>query len=85
MNKRNAPGEDRTHDLQISDLLLIMRLTRCLLRYRGRDGGQFILPGCACVRLNQRTLHICQIKCMSMFCCHYHLRANALWRSNERS
>ena len=24
-----APGEDRTHDLKI------MRLTRCLLRYRG--------------------------------------------------
>lgn len=27
--KKNAPGEDRTHDLKI------MRLTRCLLRYRG--------------------------------------------------
>jgi hypothetical protein len=27
--KINAPGEDRTHDLQI------MRLTRCLLRYQG--------------------------------------------------
>ena len=26
---RSAPSEDRTHDLQI------MRLTRCLLRYRG--------------------------------------------------
>lgn len=29
-SKRCAPGEDRTHGLQI------MRLTRCLLRYRGR-------------------------------------------------
>ena len=28
-NRRTAPSEDRTHDLQI------MRLTRCLLRYRG--------------------------------------------------
>jgi hypothetical protein len=28
-NKINAPGEDRTHGLQI------MRLTRCLLRYQG--------------------------------------------------
>ena len=28
--KNSAPGEDRTHGLQI------MRLTRCLLRYRGR-------------------------------------------------
>ena len=27
--KRHAPGEARTHGLQI------MRLTRCLLRYRG--------------------------------------------------
>ena len=27
--KNIAPGEDRTHDLKI------MRLTRCLLRYRG--------------------------------------------------
>ncbi len=30
-DKRCAPGEDRTHGLQI------MRLTRCLLRYRGAD------------------------------------------------
>ena len=29
--KKIAPGEDRTHDLQI------MRLTRCLLRYQGLD------------------------------------------------
>ena len=29
MNKKSAPSEDRTHGLQI------MRLTRCLLRYRG--------------------------------------------------
>ena len=29
IKKRNAPGEARTHGLQI------MRLTRCLLRYRG--------------------------------------------------
>ena len=29
MQKITAPSEDRTHDLQI------MRLTRCLLRYRG--------------------------------------------------
>ena len=35
--KRSAPGEDRTHDLQIAQHieLWIMRLTRCLLRYRG--------------------------------------------------
>ena len=30
-NKTCAPGEDRTHGLQI------MRLTRCLLRYRGHS------------------------------------------------
>ena len=30
--KHTAPSEDRTHDLQI------MRLTRCLLRYRGVHG-----------------------------------------------
>ena len=29
LNKKPAPGEARTHGLQI------MRLTRCLLRYRG--------------------------------------------------
>jgi hypothetical protein len=29
INKKFAPGEDRTHGLQI------MRLTRCLLRYGG--------------------------------------------------
>ena len=35
--KQRAPGEDRTHDLQISLWSTwIMRLTRCLLRYRGR-------------------------------------------------
>ena len=35
--KARAPGEDRTHDLQISLWSTwIMRLTRCLLRYRGR-------------------------------------------------
>ena len=35
--KHRAPGEDRTHDLQISLWSFwIMRLTRCLLRYRGR-------------------------------------------------
>ena len=33
--KYRAPGEDRTHDLQIALLDMIMRLTRCLLRYRG--------------------------------------------------
>ena len=38
--KIRAPGEDRTHDLQISLWSIwIMRLTRCLLRYRGRWGG----------------------------------------------
>jgi hypothetical protein len=31
MKKMCAPGEDRTHDLKI------MRLTRCLLRYRGLE------------------------------------------------
>ena len=38
-----APGEDRTHDLQISLWSTwIMRLTRCLLRYRGRcNAGEF--------------------------------------------
>ena len=35
-NSRLAPGEDRTHDLQI------MRLTRYLLRYRGgREHSRF--------------------------------------------
>ena len=35
-HKTSAPGEDRTHDLQISLWSIgIMRLTRCLLRYRG--------------------------------------------------
>ena len=35
--KYHAPGEDRTHDLQISLWSFwIMRLTRCLLRYQGR-------------------------------------------------
>ena len=34
--KNRAPGEDRTHDLQIALVFVIMRLTRCLLRYRGR-------------------------------------------------
>ena len=34
--KAHAPGEDRTHDLQIALVFVIMRLTRCLLRYRGR-------------------------------------------------
>jgi hypothetical protein len=32
--KKNAPGEDRTHDLKI------MRLTRCRLRYRGYAGEE---------------------------------------------
>ena len=32
--KKSAPSEDRTHDLQIA-LRLIMRLTRYVLRYRG--------------------------------------------------
>ena len=35
-NQNHAPGEDRTHDLQITLAFVIMRLTRCLLRYRGR-------------------------------------------------
>ena len=36
--KNHAPSEDRTRDLQITLCIthvLIMRLTRCLLRYRG--------------------------------------------------
>ena len=35
MTKASALGEDRTHDLQIAQyvVLWIMRLTRCLLRY----------------------------------------------------
>ena len=33
--KRSAPGEDRTHGLQIARVCVIMRLTRYLLRYRG--------------------------------------------------
>ena len=38
IRKKYAPGEDRTHDLQI------MRLTRCQLRYQGglAEGGQKI-------------------------------------------
>ena len=40
IQKARAPGEDRTHDLQISLWSTwIMRLTRCLLRYRGRCVG----------------------------------------------
>ena len=35
-NKNHAPGEDRTHDLQIALVFVIMKLTRYLLRYRGR-------------------------------------------------
>lgn len=38
--KKNAPGEDRTHDLKI------MRLTRCLLRYRG-----------SCLRVTNRWIN----------------------------
>ena len=34
----SAPGEDRTHDLQMARVV-IMRLTRYLLRYRGRWPG----------------------------------------------
>ena len=33
--KLSAPGEDRTHDLQMARAYVIMRLTRYLLRYRG--------------------------------------------------
>ena len=33
--KVSAPGEDRTHDLQMALSCVIMRLTRYLLRYRG--------------------------------------------------
>ena len=34
--KHSAPGEDRTHDLQMARVIsVIMRLTRYLLRYRG--------------------------------------------------
>ena len=33
--KLSAPGEDRTHDLQMALVFVIMRLTRYLLRYRG--------------------------------------------------
>ena len=33
--KLSAPGEDRTHDLQMALSFVIMRLTRYLLRYRG--------------------------------------------------
>ena len=33
--KKSAPGEDRTHGLQIARVCVIMRLTRYLLRYRG--------------------------------------------------
>ena len=36
----SAPGEDRTHDLQMARVV-IMRLTRYLLRYRGRWPGTF--------------------------------------------
>ena len=32
-----APGEDRTHDLQMARICVIMRLTRYLLRYRGTE------------------------------------------------
>ena len=35
IGKKSAPGEDRTHDLQIALRIVIMRLTRYLLRYRG--------------------------------------------------
>ncbi len=44
VKKMCAPGEDRTHDLQISRIVFswIMRLTRCLLRYRGH--GCFWTP-----------------------------------------
>ena len=33
--KSRAPSEDRTHDLQIALITVIMRLTRYLLRYPG--------------------------------------------------
>ena len=44
--KAHAPGEDRTHDLQISLWSYwIMRLTRCLLRYRGRQPARALWHG----------------------------------------
>ena len=44
--KTRAPGEDRTHDLQISLWSTwIMRLTRCLLRYRGRCNPEVLMNG----------------------------------------
>ena len=44
--KMHAPGEDRTHDLQISLWSYwIMRLTRCLLRYRGRQPARALWHG----------------------------------------
>ena len=40
--KTSAPGEDRTHDLQMARLNVIMRLTRYLLRYRGTKIKAFL-------------------------------------------
>ena len=41
--KLSAPGEDRTHDLQMALSFVIMRLTRYLLRYRGTKNGREIV------------------------------------------
>ena len=48
MHQNSARSEDRTHDLQIALIILIMRLTRYLLRYPGtyapRSGKTIYIP-----------------------------------------
>ena len=56
-----APGEARTHGLQI------MRLTRCLLRYRGLVITYEVFCGQEC----------------SMKCCCYHAKSILLFLSNH--
>ena len=41
-----ALGEDRTHDLQMARTYVIMRLTRCLLRYEGTKNAHVLGKKC---------------------------------------
>ena len=63
--------------------ILIMRLTRCLLRYRGHGECSVVLPGCCSEREWCELRHNCirQDNCVESEC--YDGMQNVLWRNKK--
>ena len=73
-NKNSAPGEARTHDLQITlGFGFIMRLTRCRLRYRGMYSCGLVQRIWSMTTLGKLVETLSNEVSMVLWCSGYHI------------